>query len=72
MDFPSCASRVSNPLTLLYYRNGGAVALSSIFLSGCRAVVREKFSASQFMRDICQFEVSTLFFHVLELYSAAT
>ena len=51
----------------LYHGNGGAVALSAIFYSGCTAVIRSRFSASQFFADIRRFQVPRVMLVVVSL-----
>lgn len=38
----------------LYHGNGGVVALSAVWKAGCAAVLREKYSTSNFWRDIAR------------------
>lgn len=40
----------------MYHGNAGAVAMSTIIFAGARAVIREKFSASNFLKDARDFD----------------
>eukprot|EP00128_Syssomonas_multiformis_P012337 Colp12_sorted_trinity150504_noHs@18630 len=40
----------------LYHGNAGAVALSPCYWSGCTMVIREKFSASNFFKDVRKYQ----------------
>ncbi|KAI3632033.1 hypothetical protein MIR68_009869 [Amoeboaphelidium protococcarum] len=55
----------------LYHGNGGAVALSTVFMNGMRAVIREKFSVSQFWTDISKWQCRYMI-HVGELWRYLT
>lgn len=46
----------------LYHGNGGVVAVSAVFNSGCSMVLREKFSATQFLNDIRKYECTAMIY----------
>jgi fatty-acyl-CoA synthase len=46
----------------LYHGNGGAVALSTIFYTGGRAVLRKKFSVSNFFPDCIKFQCKSMIY----------
>jgi len=46
----------------LYHGNGGVVAVSAIFRVGCTMVLREKFSATQFLNDIRQYRCTAMIY----------
>jgi fatty-acyl-CoA synthase len=46
----------------LYHGNAGCVAISACFHTGCAAIIREKFSASQFWREISQLQCTAMIY----------